>query len=656
MTVFMFAIAFPYDHCIKPDNRIGFVVMYSLTFFFANFGPNATTFIVPAEIFPARLRSTCHGISAATGKAGAIVGAFGFLYAAQPQDKTKTDAGYPPGIGVKNSLIMLGVINFVGMLFTFLVPEPKGKSLEELSGETELDMANEGQISILRALDSAKTQWYHVTTVIISGMGFFTDSYDLFVISLITKLLGRIYYQKPGSSSPGSLPDGISATVSGVAFAGTFLGQIFFGCLGDKLGRKRVYGLTLVIMTVCSICSGLSLGTDPKSVMTTLCFFRFWLGFGIGGDYPLSATIMSEYANKRTRGAFIASVFAMQGVGILAAGGVSLLVSYIFELHFPSPAYMVDPATSTVPQADYVWRIILMLGAIPALLTYYWRVKMPETARYTSLVAKKSEQAASDMAKVLNVDIEASSAKHDQARFSSDEFGLFSAKFLRRHGLHLLATTTTWFLLDIAFYSQNLFQKDIFTTIGWLPPPKTMNAIQELFMISKAQFLIALCGTVPGYIVTIATIDWMGRFKIQVVGFFMMMLCLIGLALPYHHWTLPHNRIGFIVLYSLTFFFCNFGPNATTFIVPAEIFPARLRSSCHGISAASGKAGAMVGSFGFAALVKALGMRNTLLVMAGISLVGMLLTLFLVPEPKGKSLEDLSGEAEPEKIKDTIVV
>ncbi|KAL3578038.1 hypothetical protein D5086_019542 [Populus alba] len=71
--------------------------MYSLTFFFANFGPNATTFVVPAEIFPARLRSTCHGISAAAGKAGAIIGAFGFLYAAQSTDPKKTNAGYPPG-------------------------------------------------------------------------------------------------------------------------------------------------------------------------------------------------------------------------------------------------------------------------------------------------------------------------------------------------------------------------------------------------------------------------------------------------------------------------------------------------------------------------------------------------------------------------------
>ncbi|KAI3965776.1 hypothetical protein MKX01_010733 [Papaver californicum] len=109
--------------------------MYALTFFFANFRPNSTTFVVPAEIFPARLRSTCHGISAAAGKAGAVIGAFGFLYAAQSQDSANTDAGYPPGIGIKNSLVVLGCINFLGMLFTFLVPESKGKSLEEMAGE-----------------------------------------------------------------------------------------------------------------------------------------------------------------------------------------------------------------------------------------------------------------------------------------------------------------------------------------------------------------------------------------------------------------------------------------------------------------------------------------------------------------------------------------
>jgi PHS family inorganic phosphate transporter-like MFS transporter len=108
--------------------------MYGFTFFFANFGPNSTTFIVPAEIFPARLRSTCHGISAAAGKAGAIIGAFGFLYAAQ--DPHKPEAGYSPGIGIRNALFVLAGTNFLGMIMTLLVPESKGLSLEEISKET----------------------------------------------------------------------------------------------------------------------------------------------------------------------------------------------------------------------------------------------------------------------------------------------------------------------------------------------------------------------------------------------------------------------------------------------------------------------------------------------------------------------------------------
>ncbi|RYR77290.1 hypothetical protein Ahy_A01g001736 isoform F [Arachis hypogaea] len=146
MTVFMFALAIPYEHWTLKENRIGFVVLYSLTFFFANFGPNSTTFVVPAEIFPARFRSTCHGISSASGKLGAMIGTFGFLYLAQSPDKTKTDAGYPPGIGIKNSLLVLGVVNILGFLFTFLVPEPKGKSLEEISGEHEQEDELENKV------------------------------------------------------------------------------------------------------------------------------------------------------------------------------------------------------------------------------------------------------------------------------------------------------------------------------------------------------------------------------------------------------------------------------------------------------------------------------------------------------------------------------
>jgi PHS family inorganic phosphate transporter-like MFS transporter len=515
------------------------------------------------------------------------------------------------------------------------------------------------QLGVLNALDVAKTQLYHFTAIVIAGMGFFTDAYDLFCISLVTKLLGRIYYTKPGAEKPGTLPPNIADAVNGVALCGTLAGQLFFGWLGDKMGRKRVYGITLILMVVCSIGSGLSFGDSSNGVIATLCFFRFWLGFGIGGDYPLSATIMSEYANKKTRGAFIAAVFAMQGFGILGGGIVALIVSSAFRNAYDPPSYKVNPAASLPSQADYVWRLILMFGSLPAILTYYWRMKMPETARYTALVAKNAKQAAADMSKVLHVNLEAEEEKIERIS-TQDSFGLFSKQFAKRHGLHLLGTTTTWFLLDIAFYSQNLFQKDIFTGIGWIPAANTMSSLEEVFKIARAQTLIALCSTVPGYWFTVAFIDYLGRFTIQLMGFFFMTVFMFALAIPYNHWIQKSHRIGFVVIYSLTFFFANFGPNATTFVVPAEIFPARLRSTCHGISAAAGKAGAIIGAFGFlyaaqsqdpkkvdAGYPTGIGIKNSLLVLGGINFLGMAFT-FLVPESKGKSLEELTGEEDDE--------
>jgi PHS family inorganic phosphate transporter-like MFS transporter len=511
-------------------------------------------------------------------------------------------------------------------------------------------------LEVLTSLDKAKTQWYHFTAIVIAGMGFFTDAYDLFSIPTVTGLLGRLYYQVPGASTPTKLPVNVNAAVNGVALCGTLAGQLFFGWLGDKLGRKRVYGMTLLLMVLAALACGLSLGHTATSVMTTLCFFRFWLGFGIGGDYPLSATIMSEYANTRTRGAFIAAVFAMQGTGILVAGAVGCIVSAIYNNSVQAPPFDVNAAASCPQSADFVWRAILMFGAIPALATFYFRMKMPETARFTALVEGNQKQAALDMAKVLQMD-EIAASEPAIYKTKRIQYGLFSREFFRRHGRHLLGTTTCWFLLDAAFYSQTLFQKNIYSAVGWIPAAAKMSAVEEVFKTSRAQTLIALCSTVPGYWVTVALIDIIGRFTIQLQGFFFMTVFMLALTIPYDHLS-KHDKIGFVVLYALTFFFSNFGPNSTTFIVPAEVFPARVRSTCHGISAACGKAGAIVGTFGFLyasqsshqsevqpGYKKGIGLRNSLFLLCGTNALGFFFT-FLVPETNQRSLEDCSGENE----------
>ncbi|OAY65010.1 putative inorganic phosphate transporter 1-3, partial [Ananas comosus] len=439
-----------------------------------------------------------------------------------------------------------------------------------------------------------------------------------------------LYYPDPAGKAPGKLPSNVNNAITGVALCGTLTGQLFFGWLGDRLGRKKVYGITLVTMVGCAIASGLSLGSTPQSVVATLCFFRFWLGFGIGGDYPLSAVIMSEYANQRTRGGFIAAVFAMQGFGILVAGLVAMTISKLFLIKYDAPSFQQSPTLSAQRQGDFVWRIVLMLGAVPAAATYYWRMKMPETARFTALVEGNHAKAAADMRKVLDADIAAGEGGQVESSSSSSSpswnrqnqpYGLFSKEFAARHGKHLLGTTTTWFLLDVAFYTMNLTQKDVYSAAGILPKASRMNAIQELGGFLLMSIFMAIVGglytKLRGNQCTTSKTGFCGGHPGE-----------------------------FAALYGLTFFFANFGPNSTTFIVPAELFPARFRSTCHGISAAAGKAGAVVGAFwiqNYTVGGDGRKVRDVLIALAAVNFLGFLFT-FLVPETRGRSLEEISGD------------
>ena len=233
---------------------------------------------------------------------------------------------------------------------------------------------------MLSALDAARLQWYHFKAIMIAGLGLFTDAYDLFCIAPIMKMISQIYYHK---DSIGTAVLSISYVI---ALFGTALGQLIFGYLGDRVGRRKVYGLCLLIMVFSSFGCGFSVCTTRRScVMASLAFFRFVLGLGIGGDYPLSATIMSEFANKKTRGAFIAAVFSMQGLGILMSSAVTMAVCEAFKMAGEGSLEKMEAAgveTLAPAESDIAWRLILMIGAIPAALTFYWRMLMPETARF----------------------------------------------------------------------------------------------------------------------------------------------------------------------------------------------------------------------------------------------------------------------------------
>ncbi len=449
---------------------------------------------------------------------------------------------------------------------------------------------------LIGALDGAALSKFHLRAAVVSGMGFFTDAYDLFVIGVASTLITLDWNL---STSQLAL---LNATMLGAAF----LGALVFGRVADLIGRKRVYWLVAVIMAVAALGSALA----PS--FWVLIAFRFMLGFGVGGDYPVSAVLMSEYANSRDRGRLVGLVFSTQALGLIVGPLIALGV--------------LGVGTST----DLTWRLLLGIGAIPAAAVIYLRRTMPESPRYQVQVLGRGTEAEAEIHELTGGIVQASGTSGERRRM-----GLRAFLTDRRLLLLLAGTAGSWFLLDYAYYGNTISTPQILALIS--PTASTMTKIG----IQLGIFVVA---AVPGYILGIARIDRIGHRRLQLWGFAMMAACFGFIAIVPGMTTLV---LPFLAVYGLSYFFTEFGPNMTTFVMPSELFPVSVRATGHGISAGIGKLGAFIGVFLFPILQTSLGLRGTLLLTAGVSVGGALLTLVL-PEPSGMTLEEISGHADKE--------
>jgi MFS family permease len=153
------------------------------------------------------------------------------------------------------------------------------------------------------------------------------------------------------------------------------------------------------------------------------------------------------------------------------------------------------------------------------------------------------------------------------------------------------------------------------------------------------QLTIFVVAALPGYIFGILYLDRIGHRRLQRIGFAAMGACFAIIAvIP----GMTTTVAPFLLVYGVSYFFTQFGPNMTTFVIPSEVFPVALRATGHGISAGIGKLGAFIGVFLFPVLQTSFGLRGTLLLTAGVSVLGFTLTRVL-PEPAGTSLDDISG-------------
>ncbi len=455
--------------------------------------------------------------------------------------------------------------------------------------------------SILQALDEAPVSFFHMRAAVTAGMGFFTDAYDLFIIGM------ALVYLKP----EWHLTTGQIGLLGSGSLLAAFLGALTLGRLADLIGRKTIYGLEAALMAI----GALACAFAPD--FTWLLVFRFILGFGIGGDYPMSAVLMAEYSNAKQRGSLVSLVFGMQGLGLVFGPVVALTLIAAGLNH------------------DIIWRIMLGLGAIPPLAVLYLRRTMPESPRYKALVRGQSEAAARDMAAYSDGQIESTGSSLRPRKMTLRAF-----LGDRRNLLMILGTAGAWFLLDYAFYGNVISTPQI---IGLLAPHASpMKGAAWALMI----FAVAAA---PGYLASILLMDRIGHRRLQMIGFAVMAVSfgLIALAPGMTHDVLP-----FLLLYGVSFFFTEFGPNCTTFVIPAEVFPTSGRTTGHGIAAGVGKLGAFVGTFLFPFISHAGGLKGAMMFAAGVSLLGLLLTQLILPETSGQTLEALSAETQDEPMND----
>ena len=502
----------------------------------------------------------------------------------------------------------------------------------------------------LEDIDNAGFGWTQIKMIMIAGVGFMTDSYDIFAINLSVTILSYVYWS-------GVMPDSTTTLIKVSTSVGTVIGQLGFGIMADVVGRKKIYGLELIVMiaaTIFQCCLGEAPGVNFVAIFSVL---RIIMGIGIGGDYPLSSIISSEFATTKWRGAIMGAVFSNQGLGQILAGIVTIVCvagykNQLIGATIDSATKIADCDATCQKACDQMWRIVVGFGCVPGVIALYYRLTIAESPRYHLDVDEHD-----DLEKVVEAEVVLDKAAADIAppKASFVEFWKHFGQW--RYGKILIGTAGSWFMLDVAYYGLGLNTATILQTIGYAGGD---NVYDVLYNSAAGNLILVCAGSLPGYWATVATVDIIGRKPIQIGGFVILTILLCAIGFGYDKLK-NETTNGLLALYVLCQFFQNFGPNTTTFIVPGEVFPTRYRSSAHGISAASGKVGAIIAQTCIGTLInhgcdaddKNCFLPHVMEIFALFMLIG-IFTSLLIPETKRKTLEEIAeryhGEVDTTKL------
>ncbi|KAK9363175.1 major facilitator superfamily domain-containing protein [Lipomyces starkeyi] len=387
--------------------------------------------------------------------------------------------------------------------------------------------------------------------IVASGAGLFSDGYLNNVIGSVNTIL-KILYPHEYANSPAT------RNVSSIAFVGTVIGQLSFGYISDHYSRKQGMIIATLILIIFSIlCSGAwGAGGSIPGMLAALTAYRFFIGIGIGGEYPAGSVACAEASNDLKSGHrnryFVLFTNFMIDFGFVVSAFTPLVMLWICGMN----------------HLTTVWRVSLGLGAIPPLSIFYLRLKLEEPEQFT---------------------------KNTMRRARSVPYLLI----LRFYWFRLLVVSTIWFIYDFSAYSFGLYSTTILTAVipdsslyksfGW-------NVVLNLFYL-------------PGSMLGALAADYLGPRVTLTTG--VVLQAMVGYIMAGLYSQLKNHIAAFVVVYGIFQTLGEFGPGDCIGLIASKTCATAVRGQYYGIAAATGKIGAFVGTYVFPVIISNAGGETT---------------------------------------------
>jgi len=437
---------------------------------------------------------------------------------------------------------------------------------------------------VLERLEALPLGRFHYKLLLVTGLGWLFDSMDTGLIAFILPVLAKEWGLAPGQMG----------LIGSIGLIGMALGAVVSGTIADRIGRKKVFTITVLLYSIASAFCALSWNYQ------SLLVFRFLVGFGLGGELPVAATLVSEYAPSRVRGRFIVLLESFWGLGWIAAACI---------------AYFFIPI--------YGWRMAFLIGALPALYVCLIRMHMPESVRYLLAHGRVGEarQIVVSLERQLHVPVAPFVSEKETvpvvAKASFRE--LWKKPFASR----TIMLWLVWFGINFSYYG-------IFM---WLPS----LVFQQGFTVVKTfeYVLIMTLAQLPGYYCAAWLVDKIGR-KYTLSAF----LLFSGVASYFFGHA---STAAALMMWGSVMSFFNLGAWGVLYTYTPEQYPTAIRALGSGWAAGFGRFGGMAAPMMVGALLaRSFGFASVFYMFALVFAAVAVIVMSLGVESKQKDLESIS--------------